>query len=151
MSAGAALAAIGLFTQAGGCGGSGPVTIGPEQDSGTPDATADAPKAVCGDGIVEPGEDCDNGANNGPNTGCENDCTFSCVAGTSKGDPKCSDGNPCNGMETCGSDHICHPGTPEPVGTSCGTGMICSNGMCQPAPCAATASSRRPRSATTAA
>jgi cysteine-rich repeat protein len=87
--------------------------------------------SLCGNGVVDPGEDCDNGPNNGPNKGCETECVFSC-----KSDLKCDDHDPCNGQETCSADHICLPGAgPAPDGTSCGSAMICKGGACLASSC----------------
>jgi cysteine-rich repeat protein len=57
--------------------------------------TADATKPVCGDGIVEPPEECDLGPNNGAGKGCQSDCTWTCVATDPKRD--CATGKPCTG------------------------------------------------------
>ncbi|HEX9103663.1 MAG TPA: DUF4215 domain-containing protein, partial [Polyangia bacterium] len=98
-----------------------------------------APTAVCGNGIVEAGEDCDFGANNGPNTGCESGtCKFSCA-----NQAACDDGNPCNGVETCDPvtaangdvGHKCNAGTPEADGTACGTAKVCIAKICQNSTC----------------
>src|SRR2546427_5851837 len=69
--------------------------------------------AICGNGVVEAGEQCDDG--NGVNTdGCKNNCTL----------PSCGDGLVSNGEQ-------CDP----PDGTTCGPtcqrigGAICGNGM----------------------
>ena len=112
----------------------------------------------CGNGIVDSGEQCDEGPNGGPC--CTETCDFR-PAGT-----PCPDGNLCNGDETCSAFGQCVAGTPldcntnnpctvgscipatgchsdnEPNGTSCSDGVfcngaeICSNGTCthQPAP-----------------
>lgn len=102
------------------------------------DGSCAAPDAVCGNGILEDGEDCDFGAANGPNSGCEaGTCTFSCSdAGA------CDDGDPCNGAETCDPVTVnnqtgkkCNPGTPEGDGTSCGTGKICLGHVCATSRC----------------
>lgn len=98
-----------------------------------------APTAVCGNGVVEPGEDCDFGADNGPNTGCEKDiCKFSCATAAN-----CDDGNPCNGAETCdmvtaangGTGKKCNAGTPATDGTTCGSSHVCINKICQISTC----------------
>lgn len=60
------------------------------------------PCAFCGDGIVQQGEDCDNGEGNGaPGCGCANDCTFPPVMAT------CTDNVFCNGEETCDGAGSC--------------------------------------------
>jgi len=85
--------------------------------------------AECGDGVVEPPEDCDLGMQNGTGKGCSNTCTFDCVAGDPTKD-HCDDANPCNGVETCGADHACHAGTPMAQGSMCGMGDYCVNMNC---------------------
>jgi cysteine-rich repeat protein len=89
--------------------------------------------ATCGNGIVEANEQCDFGAMNGPNTGCETDCKFSCTTMPNS----CDDGNPCNGVETCGpvtvggnSGQKCSATAPPANGTNCGGANICVNGSC---------------------
>lgn len=86
---------------------------------------------TCGDGVVDPGEQCDFGSDNGVVAGCNADCTFSCSGNS------CDDHDPCNGVETCGSvthngeaGQACVAGTPLDDGTSCGTDMICKNASC---------------------
>jgi cysteine-rich repeat protein len=94
--------------------------------------------AVCGNGIVETGEDCDFGTGNGPNTGCEaNTCKFSCANAAA-----CDDGNACNGTETCDPVTVgsstgkkCDPGTALSDGTACGTTKICVSKICQNSTC----------------
>lgn len=95
--------------------------------------------AVCGNGIVEPGEDCDFGSGNGPNTGCEAvTCKLSCSDAAA-----CDDGNPCDGVETCdavtgpngGAGKKCDAGTPEADGSDCGAGKVCIRAVCQQSTC----------------
>lgn len=53
---------------------------------------------VCGDGVVDPGEGCDDGAGNGPNAVCTNGCQLNV----------CGDGDVHAGVEACdeGADNI---------------------------------------------
>jgi cysteine-rich repeat protein len=87
----------------------------------------------CGNAVVEPGEECDFGSGNGSAAGCQANCMFSCETLSST----CDDGNPCNGVETCGqvTDHgaigqACQAGTAPIDGTSCGSNMICRSATC---------------------
>jgi cysteine-rich repeat protein len=95
--------------------------------------------SVCGDGYIDTGaslaEQCEDG-NDVPGDGCDpDDCRYSCMAALD-----CSDGNACNGAETCNiATHVCGPGTPAADGTSCtppggGTGT-CRSGECVTAGC----------------
>jgi cysteine-rich repeat protein len=71
---------------------------------------------ACGDGIFDPGEECDQGANNGPNAACDVDCTANTVCGDGVRDSneKCDNGAHCaNGAQ-------CTLG-----GASCGDGSTC--------------------------
>ncbi|MBN1770091.1 MAG: DUF1566 domain-containing protein [Deltaproteobacteria bacterium] len=83
---------------------------------------------TCGDGVVNSGEDCDDG-NLVDDDGCEADCTYSCFLAT-----ECDDGDVCNGDEDC-IGHTCVPGEPPPDGTPCGAGLVCRRGACAPAGC----------------
>ena len=88
---------------------------------------------VCGNGVVDPGEECDAGRSNGPATGCEDDCHLSC-----KTDADCADTEPCNGAETCSAvaaGQACAAGAPLDEGSACGTADVCSGGVCVPAVC----------------
>jgi cysteine-rich repeat protein len=96
-------------------------------------APAGPPPTTCGNGQVEPYEQCDDG-NDVAGDGCEPDCTFTCEPG-GKGDAFCDDGEICNGQETCSADHVCIPGTLAENGTACGEGLSCFWGVCTDAVC----------------
>jgi len=102
-----------------------------EMDSG--DIIIEEPgEAECGNGILEPGEQCDDG-NFVDGDGCQGDCSFSC-----RGDGDCVDGNPCNGDETCNMEtHGCELGTSLEDGTVCDEDprSICLGGACGPSSC----------------
>jgi cysteine-rich repeat protein len=93
--------------------------------------------AVCGNGALELGEDCDFGAQNGPGTGCESYCKFSCTMAPDS----CPDLDPCDGVETCGTvtvnGHVgqaCSPGSNQADCSGC-TGGTCVAGVCELASC----------------
>jgi cysteine-rich repeat protein len=107
--------------------------------SGPSDAGPDSTPlvaGVCGDGVLNLGEQCDPGPDGGP--GCDKDCNFFCIPDTINGNALCDDHNPCNGIEACAGDdndagvpaHTCAKGTPEPDGTPCGSGSMCHAGVC---------------------
>ena len=80
--------------------------------------------AVCGNGVVEGTEQCDFGGGNGPGTGCESNCTYSCQANTD-----CSDGNACDGTETCNNVTVSgHTGKKCAAGTALANGTACGHG-----------------------
>jgi hypothetical protein len=70
--------------------------------------------ATCGNGTVDPGEECDGAS------GCLADCTWGCLM-----DAECDDGDPCNGAETC-SNHQCAAGTT----LACDDGEPCTADVC---------------------
>jgi cysteine-rich repeat protein len=106
---------------------------------GGPDSSLE-PTPICGDMIVQPGEECDQGPKNGTGMGCEKNCRWTCIAGTLNGDAICNDHDPCNGTETCegadaGVPHTCSHGTPLADGTSCGMGVVCRMQKCSSSVC----------------
>jgi cysteine-rich repeat protein len=84
----------------------------------------------CGDGVTYIGhEDCDDD-NEISGDGCEADCTFSCEAGSAA----CDNGDPCDGEESCSTQHMCVSTDDAPDGTPCDAGQ-CMDGVCVPAGC----------------
>ncbi len=75
---------------------------------------------VCGNGIVDAGEQCDGGPAGNP---CCVACKFA------PGGTPCPDGNVCNGDETCSAFGQCVPGTP----ITCIDNNLCTDDGCDPA------------------
>ncbi len=73
------------------------------------------PPVQCGNGILEQGEECDDGPSNGSTVcGCQINCAYTPV------NTSCADGAFCNGEETCNGAGTCRTGTPPcPAGTTC--------------------------------
>lgn len=82
---------------------------------------------TCGNGVLEPGETCDDGALNGTaGSGCRTGCTYVCV------DPMIDCGTPPSCQRwTCTSAHTCQA-VADTVqnGMTCGTALVCNNGAC---------------------
>jgi hypothetical protein len=80
--------------------------------------TNDPDCGTCGNGVLDTGEDCDPSI---PGTECcESDCTYSLVGAD------CSDGEYCNGNETCNDMGICLTGT----SVDCSDGIGCTDDSC---------------------
>jgi cysteine-rich repeat protein len=108
-------------------GGGSPIT--PDAATGPDGAVAYKP-VLCGNGKVDPGEDCDD-ANAKNGDGCTNNCHFSC---TDTNATLCSNGSYCDGPESCSADHKCLPSAgPLPDGTVCGQSQKCQAGACREA------------------
>ncbi|MGH7440731.1 MAG: DUF4215 domain-containing protein [Polyangiaceae bacterium] len=92
--------------------------------------------AVCGNGVVDTGEECDDGSNNGTGE-CTTSCKWTCVSS----DPtrNCAAPDSCSTQGTCDdAKHTCTAGAAAPDGTSCGdggTGQVCHSGGCVSASC----------------
>ncbi len=94
-----------------------------------PGETSDA--AVCGDSVVDEGEDCDDG-NLVDDDGCQSDCTITpeCGDGVAEGDEECDDGNEIDN-DACTNECTIQEG---PV---CGDGVVedeekCDDGNNEP-------------------
>lgn len=88
------------------------------------------PTSLCGNSVVDPGEQCDDG-NGDNNDGCNSACRFTCQV-----DDECSDHEFCTGVEQCdGKTHTCLKAPAnQPKGTICGQAGKCDgNGVCLPA------------------
>lgn len=77
----------------------------------------------CGNKVVEPPEECDDGDLDNTN-GCNALCEYNCNE-----DSDCDDTNACNGKETCKS-HECEPGTRLDEGSGCGANKSCWKDIC---------------------
>ena len=82
-----------------GCDDGGEISI--PADTGIDATQVDAePRPVCGNGIVETGEDCDDGntaSGDGCSASCESESGPVCGNGAVEGTEECDDGNTANG------------------------------------------------------
>ncbi len=76
-------------------------------------------RAVCGDGVLEGSEQCDDGNTAGADC-CSPDCVFEPARAS------CSDGNTCNGAEACDGIGTCVAGT----ALVCDDGNVCTDDLC---------------------
>ena len=84
--------------------------------------------SVCGNGIVEPGEDCDSGAADGtPGSCCTTLCTFSAPGQLCR-----ASAGECDLAETCtGSSGLCPADAKVAAGTACtDDGNVCTQDIC---------------------
>jgi cysteine-rich repeat protein len=77
------------------------------------------PTPACGNGIVEPGEQCDDG-NTSSGDCCDSSCQFEGFGGP------CDDGNACTIGDTCDGSGQCLAGSNAPDGTACDDGLFCN-------------------------
>ena len=151
----------GLMTSTGEPGTSGAPTTGPSTTTGTPttgmsatgtsdpttggsttSGTTGAPDPVCGDGVVDPGEQCDDGPNNGPGQACNAMCQANaCGDGDVGPGEECDDGADNGDMNSCKLDctnNVCGDGKVGP-GEGCDDGNQVDddecNNMCVPSTC----------------
>ncbi len=105
---------------------------GDDDVTGDDDATSDddvtgdddTSEDPCGDGLPDPGEDCDDGAANGAtDCGCQPDCSYGAMGNG------CDDGDPCTGDGQCDGVGSCETGAP----VDCGDGDPCTVDSCDPA------------------
>ena len=108
-------------------GGMGPdASVGGMSGVGGNGGAVPDPK-LCGNSQMDPGEQCDDG-NSINGDGCDKDCFFSCTPADAS---RCSDGNFCNGPETCNAQHQCQKSAgPAADGTVCGDANRCQGGVC---------------------
>ena len=83
--------------------------------STTTDSSTTVAPPACGDGVLDAGEECDDGAMNGPGQACKADCTLNvCGDGDQGPGEGCDDGNTADGdmcsatcaLESCGNGKV---------------------------------------------
>lgn len=79
------------------------------------------PATVCGDALIHPGEECDDGDTLDGDC-CSSDCAFEPL------DSSCLDEDACNGDETCDGAGACLSGS----ALSCDDGDVCTQESCDP-------------------
>ena len=86
------------------------------------DGAEDVPPPECRNGVLEDGEECDDG-NATSLDGCEPDCRFTCHTAD-----ECADGDPCTRdlCEAAGGGRLCR--NPVDVGAACDDGNPCTTG-----------------------
>ncbi len=108
----------------------------------------------CGDGVLDPGESCDDG-NAIEGDCCTSSCTFEAVGSACSDATVCTTGDECDGVGSCGGTSIvcddangCTNDSCDPVsgcgfvantagcddGDACTNGDVCSAGSCSPGP-----------------
>jgi cysteine-rich repeat protein len=98
------------------------VSLDNDGDGLTDGADPDCQPAVCGNGEVEPGEDCDDG-NTADGDCCSANCTFEPAGSV------CDDGLFCNGQEECDGAGLCENLGVDP----CDDGVGCTQDACDEA------------------
>jgi cysteine-rich repeat protein len=97
-------------------GGASPSGVRPDTP---PEDPPPEPDPYCGDGTLDPGEECDDG-NTRDTDGCDRDCTYSCTE-----DPECDDSSVCS-VDSCDTTrHICVHGF-----VSCADDVECTYDHC---------------------
>ncbi len=115
--------ASGVCTGGPSCG-DGTVQAGCGEECDPPDGvTCDASciAIVCGNGIIQPGEQCDD-FNAVDGDCCDSSCQLDAPGAA------CGDSDVCNGVETCDGAGTCVPGTP----LNCDDGDLCTQDICDP-------------------